>query len=220
MSTTADLMVIGTIHDYGDHALLLEFGSTAEVLAWTAALHEAELLGVLDIVPASRTVLLKLAGPRYQAPTRQRLSTLKVTAEDVAAATAPGTGAVDLYIDVVYDGPDLDDVARLTGLSADQVVAAHTGRPWRVGFGGFVPGFAYLVGGDERLTVARRADPRTRVPAGSVALAGEFSGVYPRESPGGWQLIGRTDVVMWDVERDPPELLTPGMTVQFRAVAR
>lgn len=220
MSTTADLMVIGTIHDYGDHALLLEFGSTAEVLAWTAALHEAELLGVLDIVPASRTVLLKLAGPRYQAPTRQRLSTLKVTAEDVVAATAPGTGAVDLYIDVVYDGPDLDDVARLTGLSADQVVAAHTGRPWRVGFGGFVPGFAYLVGGDERLTVARRADPRTRVPAGSVALAGEFSGVYPRESPGGWQLIGRTDAVMWDVERDPPELLTPGMTVQFRAVAR
>ena len=107
-------------------------------------------------------------------------------------STAPADGRVDVQIDVVYDGPDLDEVARLTGLTADQVVAAHTGTPWRVGFGGFAPGFAYLVGGDSRLEVARRAEPRTKVPAGSVGLAGEFSGVYPRESPGGWQLIGRT----------------------------
>ncbi len=92
---------------------------------------------------------------------------------------------------MVYDGADLDEVARLTGMTPDQVVAAHTGTLWRVGFGGFAPGFAYLVGGDERLNVPRQSEPRTRVPAGSVALAGEFSGVYPRESPGGWQLIGR-----------------------------
>jgi KipI family sensor histidine kinase inhibitor len=96
------------------------------------------------------------------------------------------------------------------------VVAAHTGAPWRVAFGGFVPGFAYLAGGDPRLDVPRRDEPRTRVPAGSVALAGEFSGVYPRETPGGWQLIGRTDAALWDIDRDEPALLTAGMTVRFR----
>jgi KipI family sensor histidine kinase inhibitor len=227
MSVTADLMDAGrstgpiTIHDYGDRALLLEFDSTAEVLAWADALREAELLGVLDIVPAARTVLLKLAGPRYQAPTRQRLAKLRVTAEALAEATAPIAGRADIQIDVVYDGPDLDEVARLTGMTPNQVVAAHTGTPWRVGFGGFAPGFAYLVGGDERLNVPRQSEPRTRVPAGSVALAGEFSGVYPQESPGGWQLIGRMakdPAELWDVDRDPPALLRPGMWVQFREV--
>ena len=210
-----DSMVIGTVRDYGDQALLLEFNSTAEVLAWTNTLHEAGLPGVLDIVPASRTVLVKLAAPRYLAPTRQRLARLRREwfTEQPAAATAP-----DVTIDVVYDGEDLHEVARLTGLSPDAVVEAHTGTPWRVGFGGFAPGFAYLVGGDPRLQVPRHAEPRTRVPAGSVGLAGEFSGVYPREHPGGWQLIGRTDAVMWDTEREQPALLTPGMTVQFRAV--
>jgi KipI family sensor histidine kinase inhibitor len=187
--------------------------------------REAELLGVLDIVPASRTVLLKLAGPRYQAPTRQRLAKLRVTAEALSEASAPIAGRADIEIDVVYDGPDLDEVARLTGMTPDQVVATHTGTPWLVGFGGFAPGFAYLVGGigaAERLNVPRQSEPRTRVPAGSVALAGEFSGVYPRESPGGWQLIGRMAkdaAELWDVDRDPPVLLRPGMWVQFRAVS-
>ncbi len=118
-------------------------------------------------------------------------------------------------IAVRYDGPDLEEVAHLTGLAPDEVVTAHTGTPWRVGFGGFAPGFAYLVGGDPRLVVARRGEPRTRVPAGSVGLAGEFSGIYPRESPGGWQLIGSTDVVLWDTDRHPPALLSPGTTVRF-----
>jgi KipI family sensor histidine kinase inhibitor len=219
MSMTADLMdvsALGMVHDYGDQALLLEFDSTAEVLAWTDALREAELLGVLDIVPASRTVLVKLAGPRYQAPTRQRLAKLRVTAEALAEASTPHEA--DIEIDVVYDGADLDEVARLTGMTTDQVVAAHTGTLWQVGFGGFAPGFAYLIGGDKRLNVPRQSEPRTKVPAGSVALAGEFSGVYPRESPGGWQLIGRTNAELWDVDRDPPALLRPGMWVQFREV--
>jgi KipI family sensor histidine kinase inhibitor len=227
MSVTADLMDTDrstgpvTIHDYGDQALLLEFGSTGEVLAWADALREAELLGVLDIVPASRTVLLKLAGPRYQAPTRQRLGKLRVTAEAMSEANAPIAGRADIEIGVVYDGADLEEVARLTGLTTEQVIAAHTGTPWRVGFGGFAPGFAYLIGGDERLNVPRQSEPRTRVPAGSVALAGEFSAVYPRESPGGWQLIGRTTedtAELWDIDRDPPALLRPGMWVQFREV--
>jgi KipI family sensor histidine kinase inhibitor len=216
MTVTAELMVIGTVHDYGDQALLLEFDSTAEVLAWCDALTDADLLGVLDIVPASRTVLLKLAGPRYRDPTRQRLGKLRI--ENVADDVTAPIDQRAVEIDVVYDGADLEEVARLTGLSQDDVVAAHTAAPMRVGFGGFAPGFAYLVGGDERLNVPRRAEPRTRVPAGSVGLAGEFSGVYPRESPGGWQLIGRTDAALWDVDRDPPALLTPGSWVRFRAI--
>jgi KipI family sensor histidine kinase inhibitor len=212
-------MSLGTVHDYGDQALLLDFDSTAEVLGWCDALRDAGLLGVLDIVPASRTVLLELAGHQYQAATRARLDGLRMErSATFPGAFAPARRAADVTIDVVYDGEDLDEVARLTGLSPDQVVAAHTAAPMRVGFGGFAPGFAYLVGGDERLHVPRRAEPRTRVPVGSVGLAGEFSGVYPRETPGGWQLIGRTDVVLWDVERDPPALLIPGSWVQFLAI--
>lgn len=217
MTVTSEVYVpgeLGTVREYGDQALLLEFEGTAAVLAWTDTLQHADLPGVLDIVPASRTVLLKLAGPRYLAPTRQRLKTLRLRRpiDEQARATQP-----DIVIEVTYDGADLADVAALTGLSVDEVVAAHTGTPWQVGFGGFAPGFAYLIGGDPRLQVPRRAEPRTRVPAGSVGLAGEFSGVYPRESPGGWQLIGRTAAVLFDVTRAQPALLTPGMTVAFRA---
>lgn len=206
------------IREYGDRALLIECDSTAEVLAWTEALRAAELPGVDDIVPAARTVLVKLAGTGYQAPTRQRLGGITLGEDAFANAAAPPEGHADVVIDVVYDGADLDEVARLTDMEVRQVVAAHTGTPWRVGFSGFAPGFAYLVGGDERLAVPRRTDPRTKVPVGSVGLAGEFSGVYPRESPGGWQLIGRTTAPLWDVERDNPALLVPGMWVQFREV--
>jgi KipI family sensor histidine kinase inhibitor len=210
-------MSLGTVHDYGDQALLLDFDTTTEVLAWYDALRDAHLPGVLDIVPASRSVLLKLSGHRYQAPTRARLEKLCVPAA-ADAGIAAAVQQAEVTIDVVYDGEDLDEVARLTGLSPDQVIAAHTAAPLRVGFGGFAPGFAYLIGGDARLHVPRRAEPRTKVPAGSVGLAGEFSGIYPRETPGGWQLIGRTDAVLFDVERDPPALLTPGTIVQFRAI--
>lgn len=222
MTVIADAMVIPAITDYGDQALLLQFDSTAEVLAWHDVLRDADLLGVVDIVPAARTVLVKLDGPRYAAIVRQQLSKLRLGQEALDEATAPLDGKADVVIDVVYDGEDLDEVARLTGLTPRDVVAAHTGKPWRVGFAGFAPGFGYLVGGDERLTVPRRSEPRTKVPAGSVGLAGEFSGVYPRQSPGGWQLIGRTSedqAPLWDVDRDPPALLTPGKWVQFREVS-
>jgi KipI family sensor histidine kinase inhibitor len=201
--------------DYGDHALLLQFDSTAEVVAWTDALRKADLLGVVDIVPGSRSVLIKLAGARYQAPTRQRLHKLYVEPGD----TMEPPPVADVVIDVVYDGADLEEVAATAGLDVAGVIAAHTGAPWRVAFCGFAPGFAYLVGGDPRLEVPRRAEPRTKVPAGSVGLAGEFSGIYPRESPGGWQLIGRTDAVLWDIGRPDPALLTPGMWVKFRAAS-
>jgi KipI family sensor histidine kinase inhibitor len=202
--------------DYGDQALLLECDSTAEVLAWTQALREAELPDVLDIVPAARTVLVALAGPQSVTPTRQRLDRMDLGDENIEHR--PHDGQADIVIDVVYDGADLAEVAQLTGLDTATVIAAHTEIPWRVGFGGFAPGFAYLVDGDPRLEVPRRAEPRTKVPAGAVGLAGQFSGVYPRESPGGWQLIGHTDAVLWDIDRAGPALLVPGMWVQFRAV--
>ncbi|OBG77348.1 MULTISPECIES: allophanate hydrolase subunit 1 [unclassified Mycobacterium] len=207
-------LVGNTVFDYGDQALMLQCGSTAEVLAWTAALCSAALPGVLDVVPAARTVLVKLADARRQGAIRQRLRTMHV---DAASASAPPTD-VDVVIDVVYDGPDLAAVAEHTGLTVAQVIEAHTAMPWRVGFSGFAPGFAYLVDGDPRLRVPRRAEPRTAVPAGSVALAGEFSAVYPRRSPGGWQLIGHTDATLWDLERPDPALLTQGGWVRFRAI--
>jgi KipI family sensor histidine kinase inhibitor len=182
-------------------------------LAWAAALRDAELPDVLDIVPGARTVLLTLVGTGQQAALRGRLDAFEVTAgEQAAAPTEPRV------IDVVYDGADLGEVAELTGLTAEQVVEAHTAEPWAVGFCGFAPGFAYLVGGDPRLAVPRRSEPRSAVPAGAVGLAGEFTGVYPRRSPGGWQLIGHTDAVLWDIARPDPALLTPGNWVQFRAV--
>lgn len=213
-SDVVDAVVLPAVREYGNHALLLEFDSTADVLAWTGHLREADLPGIVDIVPASRTILLKLAGPRYQPGARQRLSKLR----PAPVATEPVSGRVDVTIDVVYDGADLHEVAALTGLTPAGVIAAHIGTPWRVGFGGFAPGFAYLVDGDPRLQVPRRAEPRTSVPPGAVALAGEFSGIYPRQSPGGWQLIGHTDAVLFDVDREKPALLTPGTRVQFRAI--
>lgn len=187
------------IRPCGDTAILLDCADLAEAQGWFAALHD-----VAEVVLGAQTVLV--TGD----PTRLRALVARTRP---AGPTAGGGERVE--IPVTYDGPDLDEVAALAGLSADEVVAAHTQTPWTVAFGGFAPGFSYLVGGDPRLQVPRRSTPRTSVPAGSVGLAGEFSGVYPRASPGGWQLIGRTAVPMWDSEREPPALLTAGTTVQF-----
>jgi KipI family sensor histidine kinase inhibitor len=194
----------------GDAGLLVEVDGLPEVLALADAVRAAPPAGVLDVVAAARTVLLCVEPGTDLSAVRRAVLELEVE---------PGTAAADgerVTVGVVYDGPDLDEVGRLTGLGVDGVVAAHTGTPWRVAFGGFAPGFAYLVGGDERLQVARRPEPRTSVPAGSVGLAGEFSGIYPRSSPGGWQLIGRTDAELWNLDRGA--LLQPGCTVVFEEV--
>ena len=183
----------------GDRAVLLDCDSLDEARGWFAALD-----GRAEVVLGARSVLVRGAP---QACRDLVAGTSPRTVEDHAPAT--------VEIPVTYDGPDLTEVATLTGLGIDEVVAAHTGTPWTVAFGGFAPGFSYLVGGDDRLHVPRRPSPRTSVPAGSVGLAGEFSGIYPRESPGGWQLIGRTDVVLWDVDRRPPALLQPGARIRF-----
>jgi KipI family sensor histidine kinase inhibitor len=195
---------------YGDRALLLELGDTPAVVAWTDAVSGADL-PVGDLVPAAETLLVVVAEHADVAAVRKRLEGLEVD----ESATGRREDREPVEIPVTYDGPDLADVAKLTGLSEREVVDAHTGSTWRVAFGGFAPGFGYLVGGDPRLEVPRRESSRTKVPAGAVGLAGAFSGVYPRESPGGWQLIGTTEETMWDLERDPPAVLVPGAVVRF-----
>lgn len=188
---------------YGDRAVLLDCDSLAEATSWFGALSD------LDPVLGAQTVLVR-GNPA-------ELRTL--IAGRRPSGTDPATEPEVVTIPVTYDGPDIGTVAALIGLSEDEVVAAHTGRTWTVGFTGFAPGFAYLVGGDPRLQVPRLGSPRPSVPAGSVGLAGEFSGVYPRSSPGGWQLIGRTDVDLFDPLQSPPALLQPGMQVQFEVIS-
>ncbi|MGL5910392.1 MAG: 5-oxoprolinase subunit B family protein, partial [Phycicoccus sp.] len=168
---------------------------------------------VTDVVAGARTVLVCASdGVDLAALGRAVLGVAATTSGTGAASSGAG---LEVAVPVRYDGADLGDIARRTGLTRAEVVAAHVGTPWRVAFGGFVPGFAYLVDGDPRLRVPRRDEPRPSVPAGAVGLAGEFSGVYPRASPGGWQLLGTTDLVLWDAARDPPALLRPGVVVRF-----
>ncbi|WP_309064816.1 urea amidolyase family protein [Microbacterium sp.] len=194
-----------------DRALLVEAADLDEALrlrdAWEG------MPGVRELIPGARTVLV-------------RFDPLEARAEELAArldATTTDAGAerpqAEVTIPVRYDGEDLDEVARLLGMTVDEVISRHLAAQWRVAFSGFSPGFGYVVGDDPLLDVPRRDTPRTRVPAGAVGLAGRFTGVYPRESPGGWQLIGRTDAVMWDVHRDPPALLAPGTRVRFERAA-
>lgn len=195
----------------GDAGLLVELADLEQVLALHAALTAAPPVGVVDLVPAARTLLLTLD---------PALTTVAAVARAVRGTTPSRGRAADgphVQLEVVYDGPDLADVARLTGLGEDEVVRAHTGQTWTVAFVGFAPGFGYLTGEDDRLHVPRRTEPRVRVPAGAVGLAGGFSGVYPRASPGGWQLLGRTPAQVWDLDREPPALLQPGTRVRFVA---
>ncbi len=196
---------------YGDRALLLEVEDTARVVAWADALEAAALPVVGEVVAGGSTLLVVASEGTRVADLRSALAEVP---EPAADAGLPEDGP-EVEIPVRYDGPDLADVARHTGLSEDEVVEAHTGQTWRVAFGGFAPGFGYLLGEDDRLRVPRREQSRTEVPAGAVGLADAYAGVYPRRSPGGWQLIGSTDAVMWDLDRDPPALLTPGARVRF-----
>ncbi len=197
----------------GQTAVLAEYASLTDTMAAFAGLAVERPAGIIDVVPAARTILITFAA--YTS----RVDVIAWLYE--ARATQTGaTGIVPVDIDVVYDGDDLDVVADALGLSREAVVAAHTGTEYRVAFTGFAPGFAYLTSSDTRLHIPRRASPRPRVPAGAVGLAGEFSGVYPRATPGGWQLIGRTSAALWDSEREQPALLQPGDAVRFHAVRR
>jgi KipI family sensor histidine kinase inhibitor len=192
---------------YGDQGVLVECADLQDTRRLLAALTQSVPPEVSELVPGARTVLLILDRPLGPA-----------SAKTVLTASADPQRLTDhasVTIPVHYDGDDLDDAAGILGLSTDQLVAAHTGQLWTVAFCGFAPGFGYLLGDGALPEMPRRSSPRTRVPAGAVGLAGPFSGVYPREGPGGWQLIGRTDLVLWDTDREPPALLSPGTRVQF-----
>lgn len=197
-----------------DTALMLEATDLDESMRLLPRLRDAALPGVTELVPAARTILVRF-DPRVVAADAlaERLLAIE-PADDRVVSDAVVT------IPVRYDGQDLDEVASLLSVSTDEVVARHQAATWTVAFTGYAPGFGYLVGDDDLFRVPRRSSPRTRIPAGSVGLAGAFSGVYPRESPGGWQLIGTTDARMWDLDRDEPALLSPGATVRFERVAR
>jgi KipI family sensor histidine kinase inhibitor len=198
----------------GDAALLVEVEDGPSPAALGAAVTAAGHPAVAEVVPAAATVLVRTAPGADPAEVARLVRECASRADELD----PAAGAEEVVVPVLYDGADLPDVAEHTGLSVPDVVAAHTGQVWTVAFCGFAPGFGYLRGEHDRLHVPRRSSPRTRVPAGAVALAGEFTGVYPRASPGGWQLLGRTDVQVWDLDRRPPALLRPGVRVRFVAV--
>ncbi len=197
-----------------DDVLLVEVADLAAATALHRSLSSAPVPGVGQPVPGARTVLVPF-DPRVL-PATTLADELRARAEVPSSGTEQPGRLVE--VPTVYDGADLDGVAAHHGWSVAEVVRRHTGARWTVGFVGFAPGFGYLVGDDPGLVVPRRASPRTRVPAGAVALAGPYSGVYPRESPGGWQIVGRTAVVTWDERRDPPALWVPGDRVRFVAV--
>ena len=193
----------------GSDGLLVEVADLDEALALFASLRDDPPVGVVELVPAARTVLVRFD------PALTGAGTLAAALTDRPLRRSAAVDGPLVEVPVCYDGADLEEVARLCGLSAEEVVRRHTTGPWTVAFTGFAPGFGYLAGGDPALDVPRRAEPRTTIPAGSVGLAGRFSGIYPRASPGGWQLIGRTGLPLWDVRRRDPALLAPGTRVQF-----
>lgn len=199
------------VHRVGTRAVLVELPELIDVMAWHASLSAQPLPGQTEVIAAATTVLVKTSSPRsaHQAAKALRDYTPTVSAEQDGKTVS---------IDVVYDGEDLAEVAAMLSISPDELIARHTSQTWLAAFGGFAPGFTYCVPTSGEWEIARRDSPRTQVPAGAVGLAGNFSAVYPRTSPGGWQLIGHTDAPMWDASADSPALLSPGDTVTYRAV--
>ena len=194
-------------------ALLVELDDLPQTLALLRSLQSDPIPGVVEIVPAARTVMVRYRPAAVaHAELVRRIGARKLGAGERAAGTL-------IEIPVRYDGEDLAEVAELLGLSRAEVIERHTSTDYTVAFTGFAPGFAYLSGGHPSLDVPRRQTPRTRVPAGAVGLAGRFSGVYPQASPGGWQILGLTELPMWDLAREVPALLQPGFRVRFVDVA-
>jgi len=193
-----------TVRPAGDQGALIELPDNGAAVRLAGLLRE-ERSDLLDVVIGHTTVLVTWAGEKPD---------LDDAVKRALVAEAGPAGRL-VEIPVVYDGPDLDEVAQLTGLSPEEVIARHTGAEHVAAFIGFQPGFAYLTGADTLLHVPRRDVPRTRVPGGTVAIAGPYSGVYPRESPGGWRLLGSTTALMFDPAREPPALLAPGDRVRF-----
>jgi KipI family sensor histidine kinase inhibitor len=219
---------VSGIRAAGEHGLLVETGALEVSHRLDGLLRAGRPVGVVEVVPGPETVLVVAPGVD-QVFLRVRLEellreALSAPTGDPSVSSQPPTvregreAAGVVTIPVVYDGEDLRSVAELAGIPVEEVIARHTGRELVVGWLGFAPGFAYLTGLDPSLHAPRLATPRTSVPAGSVAIAGPYSAVYPTASPGGWRLLGRTSLRIWDVEADPPSLFRPGTRVRFQPV--
>ncbi|HKS46247.1 MAG TPA: allophanate hydrolase subunit 1 [Amycolatopsis sp.] len=195
---------------YGADAALIECDSLAETGAVRATVASAGIPDVVEVVPAARTVLVSVR------PDSKALAEIRALVEAADLAHPPAGESREHVLDVRYDGEDLELVARTAGITVEDVIALHTSAFYAVAFTGFAPGFGYLTGLPEPLRQSRLDSARTRVPAGSVAIAGEFAGVYPRASPGGWRLLGHTDTVLFDPRAERPALLAPGDGVRFR----
>ena len=197
------------VHRYGARALLVDLpADTHDPAAFALAARSHFGDALVQAVPAEYSVLLAFRTSVAATVAQEQLADL-----DADPDTAQSPDLVE--IPVTYDGPDLDTAARALAMTPAELIAVHTQTTFHVAFFGFAPGFAYLRGLPPRLHLPRRTTPRTRVPAGAVAIAARYSAVYPQASPGGWHLIGHTDVVLFDPKRDAPSLLHPGCQVRF-----
>jgi 5-oxoprolinase (ATP-hydrolysing) subunit B len=202
-----------TLLPYGQSAVLVELAGSPDVLPLREALLARAHPAVLAVVPAARTVLVEFDPSAGSGAELRGLIEDCLTGPVRSVGTRDSEPAVELVVH--YDGADLESVARQCGLTVPEVIRRHCAPEYTVQFCGFAPGFGYLSGLDPVLRLPRLASPRPAVPAGSVAIAGEFTGVYPRSSPGGWLLLGHTDAVLFDLERRPPALLRPGAAVRL-----
>ena len=211
----------GRVLAYGAAALLVEVGDATAVARLARAIGASALASEVEVVPAATTLLVRVGDPRRGAAPG-RLAAVRASLDDLLAqpADAIDARAADAATDLVeilvrYDGDDLSDVAERVGLTVPELIMLHSETVFVAAFCGFTAGFCYMTGLPARLVLPRRPSPRPRVPADTMAIADIYCGVYPAATPGGWNLLGTTTVAMWDVHRDPPNLVAPGQRVHF-----
>ena len=199
-----------TIRPYGPDAFVLDCPGEGEAVDVHLSLLSHPLPGVVQTIPGAESLLVECFGPETRRQAERALAQFPATARQVVTH--------EHVLEVRYDGPDLEALAAGHGLTVQEVVELHTASVYTVALTGFAPGFAYLAGLSPALATGRRSDPRPAVPAGSVAIGGGWTGIYPRRGPGGWNLIGTTQASLWDLDREPPAVLRLGDIVRFRAV--
>jgi inhibitor of KinA len=218
------------IEPLGDSALLIRVVERFEaeesldaVLRATRQLEGAKIPGVIELVPAYTTIGVFFDPARIGAFDELRTTIERAVQHALEPARPRAGGETIIEVPVCYESefaPDLDEIARHTALSRDQIIDRHSTASYQVSCVGFTPGFPYLSGLPPELATPRRASPRKEVPAGAVAIGGTQTGIYPRKSPGGWNIIGRAPLRLFEVQRDPPALFQAGDRVRFRKISR